>query len=77
MPLQHGDIEVFSIATRTIKLANGKMVEAKEIRYRVRGETEDVLYIPLDEFSKSHAEQLLLRAAAEIIDLLDQFPVKG
>lgn len=77
MPLQDGDIEVLSIATRTMKHASGKMLEAKEIRFRVRGENEEVLYIPLEEFSKAHAEQLLIRAAAEIVDLLDRFPIKG
>lgn len=77
MPLQDGDIEVLSIATRTVKLANGKMAEAKEIRFRVRGENEESIYIPLNEYSKAYAEQMLLRAASEIVDLLDRFPVKG
>jgi hypothetical protein len=77
MPLQEGDIEVLSIATRTMKHANGKMGEAKEIRFRLRGESEEVIYIPLEEYSKAHAEQMLMRAAAEIIDLLDRFPIKG
>lgn len=77
MPLVHGDIEVFSITTRTIKQNNGKLIEAKEIRFRVRGDMEDTLYIPLDEFSKATAEQAILRAAADLIDILDTFPVKG
>ena len=77
MPLQHNDIEVFSITTRTVKLNNGKLAEAKEIKFRVRGVTEETIFIPLDEFSKSHAEQLLLKAASEIVDLLDQYPVRG
>ncbi len=77
MPLMDGDIEVLSIATRTLKLASGQMGEAKEIRFRVRGQDEQLLYIPLAEFSKVYAEQMLMRAAAEIVDLLDRFPVRG
>lgn len=77
MPLQNGDIEVLSIATRTVKLANGKMSEAKEIRFRLRGESEEVIYIPVELYSRAYAEQELMRAAAEIIDLLDRFPIKG
>lgn len=77
MPLMDGDIEVLSIATRSVKQSNGKLGEAKEIRFRLRGESEEVIYIPLELYTKAHAEQELIRAAAEIIDLLDRFPIKG
>lgn len=77
MPLMDGDIEVLSIATRTLKLPSGKMGDAKEIRFRVRNQDEQLLYIPVEEFSKNYAEQMLMRAAAEVVDLLDRFPVKG
>lgn len=76
MPLQHNDIEVFSIANRTVKLTNGKLAEVKELKFRVRGVTEETLLIPVEGFSKPYAEQLLMRAAAEIVDLLEQFPVR-
>lgn len=77
MPLQENDIEVLAINTRTIKLASGKMGDAKEIRFRVRNMDEQLLYIPLEDYSKAYAEQMIIRAAAEDIDLLDRFPVRG
>ena len=76
MPLTDGDIEVLSIATRTVKLPGGKLGEAKEIRFSVRQGEPEVLYIPLEQFSKEYAEQMLLRAAADIVDLFDRFPAK-
>ena len=77
MPLQDGDIEVIAINTRTIKMPSGKMGDVKEIRFRVRGMDEQFLYIPLEEYNKAYAEQMIIRAAAEDIDLLDRFPVRG
>lgn len=77
MPLMDNDIEVIAINTRTIKLPSGKMGDVKEIRFRVRGMDEQFLYIPLEEYSKAYAEQMIIRAAAEDIELLDRFPVRG
>lgn len=77
MPLMDGDIEVKAINHRTIKSTGGKMVDAKEIVFCVRGGDDQRLYIPLEEYSKSYAEQALMRAAAEDIALLDRFPVRG
>lgn len=77
MPLTEGDIEVLAIIRASGKLPNGSMVEGKEIRFRVRGETECALFVPEAEFSKPYVEQLLIKAASEIIDLHDRFPIKG
>jgi len=35
-----------------------------------------VIRVPVEEYSKNHVEQLLIRAAAEIVDLYDRFPIK-
>ena len=76
MPLQDGDIEVLAIANVQRKAPGNKMVEGKEIRFRVRGVTDEAIFIPDAEYSKTFAEQLLLRAAAEIVDLFDRFPIR-
>lgn len=76
MSLQEGDIEVLSIANTTRKAPGNKMVEGKEIRFRVRGMTDETIFVPLEEYSKAFSEQLILRAAGEIVDLYDRFPVK-
>lgn len=74
--LQEGDIEVLAIANVTRKAPGNKMAEYKEVRFRVRGLTDEVIYVPVEEYSKPHVEQLLIRAASEIVDLYDRFPVK-
>lgn len=76
MPLQNGDIEVLSIANATHKAPGNKLLEGKEIRFRVRGLTDEVIFVSTEEYSKAFVEQLILRAAAEIVDLYDAFPVK-
>lgn len=77
MPLMDGDIVVTGIDQRTVKLPNGKMGPAEEITFTVRGGEPRKIYIPAEEYSKAFAEQMLMRAAADIIDLLDRFPDKG
>lgn len=74
--LQEGDVEVLAIANVTRKAPGNKMAEYKEIRFRVRGLTDEAIYIPVEDYSKAYCEQLILRAAAEIVDLYDRFPVK-
>jgi len=76
MPLQEGDIEVLSIQNVQMRAPQNKVVDAKEIRFRVRGLTEEVIRVPAEEYSKNHVEQLLIRAASEIVDLYDRFPIK-
>lgn len=76
MPLQDGDIEVLAIANVTRKAPGNKTVEGKEVRFRVRGLTDEVCFVPLEEYSKAFVEQLILRAAAEIVDLYDRFPIR-
>lgn len=76
MPLQEGDIEVLEIVNTTRKASGNKMVEGKEIRFRVRGTTDEAIFVPMEEYSKAYVEQLILRAAGEIVDLYDRFPVK-
>jgi hypothetical protein len=77
MPLTNDDIEVLSLLNRQVKNAHGQFIAAKEIRIRVRGQNEEVIYVPLDGYTKQIAEQAILRAAADIVDLLEQFPVRG
>lgn len=74
MPLRDGDIEVLSMVNKQIRGETGQFMQVKEIRMRVRGLNEEVLYVPLASFSREVAEQAILRAAAEIVDILDRFP---
>lgn len=74
--LQEGDVEVLAISNVTRKAPGNKMVEGKEIRFRVRGVTDETVWIANDQYSKPFAEQLILRTAAEIADLLDRFPIR-
>lgn len=74
--LQEGDIEVLAIANVTQKAPGNKMVEGKLITFRVRGLTDEAIFVPAEEYNKSHVEQMILRAASEIVDLYDRFPIK-
>lgn len=76
MPLQEGDIEVLSITNTTRKAPGNKMEEGKEIRFRVRGLTDEAIFVPMEQYSFAFVEQWIIRAAAEIVDLYDRFPVK-
>lgn len=76
MPLQDGDIEVLAISNVTRKAPGNKLVEGKEIRFRVRGLTDEAIFVPMEEYSKAFVEQLILRAAGEIVDLYDRFPIR-
>ena len=77
MPLMDGDIEVLSLANRSHSpLGWGRAVPCKEIIFRVRGHEERV-YIPLSMYTKEVGDQEIIRAAADIVDLLDKYPARG
>ena len=77
MPLQHGDIEVLSLTNRSYKPpGQSQFMNVKEIIFRVRG-NQETIYLPLSEFTKEFADQEILRAAAEIVDLLEKYPARG
>ena len=77
MPLLDRDIELLSLSNRSYKPpGHGQKVDSKEIIFRVRGHTETI-YIPLAVYTKEIGEQAILRAAADIVELLERFPQQG
>lgn len=77
MPLQDGDIEVYSIQNKQVRNPLGRFIEVKEIRFRVRGMSDETLLIPLGSYTKDFADQAILRAAADIVDLLEKYPARS
>lgn len=74
--LKDGDIEILAITNASRKVPGNKMEEGKEIRFRVRGLTDEAIFVRAEDYSTSYAEQMILRAAAEIVDLYDRFPIR-
>ena len=77
MPLLPGDLEIWPPKLVTIRDRNGKPVSAYEIRLRVRGTAEDVIWIPREVYSPEAAERDILIRAEQLISLSDKYPVKG
>lgn len=76
MPLKDGDIEILDIRDRSLPGPGGKLLPVKDITFRVRGGSEEHVYIPRDLYTKQNGEAAVIRAAAEIVDLYDAYPVK-
>lgn len=76
MPLRDGDVEILNIQDRSLPSPSGKPLIAKEITFRVRGGSEERVYVPRDIYTKALGEQAVLKAASEIVDLYDAYPVK-
>ena len=77
MPLRDQDIELLSLSNRSTQLpGSAQFVNVKEIIFRVRGQQETI-YIPLTTYTKDIGEQAILRAAADIVELLERFPRQG
>ena len=76
MPLQDGDIELLYNRPIMIKDTAGKLIPARELQFRVRGDSVEKIQIPQSMYSHAYAEQMMMQVAADLIDLADKFPVR-
>lgn len=74
MPLRNGDITVVSIEQRAKPGPMGRLVTVEEITFTVRGGEPRRVYVSADGYTFQLGQQAVMRAAAEIVDLLDAYP---
>jgi hypothetical protein len=77
MPLHEGDVEILSISSRDKPRPGGGFERVREITIRVRGMVKQVVIIPESQFTPQWADQLILATAADLVDLLEKYPVQG
>lgn len=77
MPLMDGDIVFHGATNRQVaKPGTRQFMWVKELRFEVRG-NEEIIQIPLEQYTAEIGKQAMLYAAAQLIDLYDQFPRRG
>lgn len=76
MPLRDGDIQIISIEQRSKPTGGGKLAVFEEITFSVRGGDPRRVYVPSDEYTFAIGQQAVLKAASEIADLLDAYPIQ-
>jgi hypothetical protein len=77
MPLQDGDIVVDRIVGVQVSGAQGHMVRGLQYRFTVRGHGPFYVEVPEEKFDANHTHQLIMKYAADQVDLLDRFASRG
>lgn len=77
MPLQDGDIVIDRIVNVQIPGAGNHMVRGLQYRFTVRGHGPFFVEVPEDKFDVNFTTQEILKFAANQVDLLDRFAMKG
>lgn len=76
MPLRDGDIQILSIEQRSKPGMGGKLTTYEEITFSVRGGDPRRVYVEAEHYTFSIGQQAVLKAASEIADLLDAYPIQ-
>jgi hypothetical protein len=77
MPLQENDIVVDQIANVPMTTSQGRQVRGLQYSFTVRGQGPFFMTMQEDNFDVNTAYQNIMRIAADQIEILERFALRG
>lgn len=77
MPLTDGDIVVERIINVQMQGPQNRMVRGLQYRFTVRGHGPFTVEVPEEHFDINYTQQLIMKFAADQVDILDRFAPRG